>query len=312
MAHVLTENKNRVLLIVCALFAVVFLCALTVAMLGQNASGTFSFVSTRVAQAPVEGAPLAGGKARAQAALPRKLVYTASAELIVDDLGRAEQGLEQLTKSYKGFLAHKDLGSNPGLPRSAVWTVRVPVEAFPAFMKDVETLGEVHRSRIDSEDVTEQFYDTQERIKNLKAEGESLRELLKKANSIKDTLDVREQLSKVTADLDVLEGQLKRLDNLSALSTVTLNVREKKDYVPVEPPSFGSTIGAVFVGSLRWLLAAGQWLVLAGVAVFPWLAVLALIAVPTRWLTRRSRRSPGDRAAPAGLATEPPARTPPG
>jgi Domain of unknown function (DUF4349) len=164
------------------------------------------------------------------------------------------------------------------------------VEQFRSFMAAVRDLGHLEQTRIDSEDVTEEFYDVQDQIKNLKAEEESLRRLMQEARSIPDTLAVREHLNRVTRETDRLQGRLKRLKDLSDLSTVTLTVREKKDYVPPESPSFGTSIVRTFQGSLDWLGTFGQWLTLAVVAVLPWLWVLALVVVPSWWLVRRVRR----------------------
>jgi hypothetical protein len=265
-------------------------------------------------QAPAQAAPAGKQDEKAQppAAVARRIIFNGTAELLVDDLAAADEQLQEIVKAHKAFLARSDMRTLPGSPRTAQWTVRVPVDQFSAFMTAVRKLGQVQRSNIDSQDVTEEFYDVEERIKNKKSESDSLRELLKKSATIPDILAVQEHLSKVTAELDLLQGRLKRLADLSALSTVTLDVREKKDYVPVEAPSFGTSIARTFGGSLEWMGIVGRGLTLAIVAVLPWLVVGGAVSVPTWWLVRRSRGTRDRGTTPPEVLPAGPPPAPPG
>jgi hypothetical protein len=236
----------------------------------------------------------AGGKAGDEPALTaplaRKIIYNATADLLVDNLATAEQQLDEVIKAHKGLLARSEISTAPGTPRTGRWTVRVPEDEFATFMKAIAKLGELQKSKTDSDDVTDEFYDLEGRIKNLKAEEETLRKLLKEAVTMQDRLAIRDQLQRVTSDTERLEGKLKRLDNLSSLSTVIVNISERKDYVPAEEPSLGTSIVRTFRGSLTLLGSFGKAVVLTGVALAPWLPVVVLIALPAGFLIRRRRR----------------------
>jgi hypothetical protein len=236
------------------------------------------------------GAMQAGGEPGVPAPLPRKIIYNATVDLVVDHLATAEQRLDELIRAHKGILARAEISTAPGAPRTGRWTARVPVDEFAAFMKAVVTLGELQKSKTDSDDVTEEFYDLDGRIKNLKAEEETLRKLLKDSVNLQERLAVREQLQRVTSDMERLEGKLKRLDNLASLSTVTVNISERKGYVPSGEPSFGTSIARTFHGSLELLGDLGRAIVLIGVAIVPWLPVALLVALPVVLLIRRRRR----------------------
>jgi hypothetical protein len=57
-------------------------------------------------------------------------------------------------------------------------------------------------------------------------------------------------------------------------------------------PDFGTSVGRTFQGSVDLLASFGRGVVLTVVALAPWLAVLAVLAVPTFLLWRRNRPVP--------------------
>jgi hypothetical protein len=242
--------------------------------------------------------------------LPRKIIYTASVDLLVDDIDQTDKDIRALVAQQKGaYVAKADMHGSPGSRRNSSLTVRVPVDQFDTFRQAVSKLGEVQRESLDSQDVTDQFYDLDARIKNNLAEEESLRKLLDRAaaGKLEDYLAVREKLRQVTAELDVQKGQLQRLDKLSALATFTLTLSERKSYVRPETPAFGTRISRSFGGSFDSLAAFGQGLVLVLVALVPWLPVVALSAVPAWLWLRRLRRG----VVPAVVDVRPAIMNPP-
>ncbi len=239
--------------------------------------------------------------------LPRKIIYTAEVRLIVEDLQKGAQELKHLIKELKGYVAQSELSGSAGSPRQGHWKIRVPVEGFEAFLDEVVKLGVPQKNKTDSEDVTDKYYDLEARIKNKKAAEEGLRKLLEKTSgNVKDNLEVQREVEKLREDIDVNEGQLRRLANLTTLSTVDVTMQEIKDYVPPQTPSFGSDIASTFSGSIDWLAALGKGLVLVVVALIPWLPVLAVIGVPVWMLVRRRVRHPSGQPVPVLPADVPP------
>lgn len=291
-----------------ALGVVLVLAIGALAGCGRSANETFS----NVKQAAPAADGMAAGEARARAGngapdaapVPRKIIYNGTLELLVDDIDQADKDIRELIGKEKGaYISRAEIRGTPGTRRSGSLTVRVPVEQFDSFRQAVSKLGEVQRESLDSQDVTDQFYDLDARIKNNLAEEESLRKLLDKASvgKLDDYLAVRDKLRQVTAELDVQKGQLQRLDKLSALATITITLNERKSYVRPESPAFGTQIGRTFGNSLEALKDFGQGLVLVLVALVPWLPLIALILLPP-WITYRRWRK---RSGPVVLSVEP-------
>jgi hypothetical protein len=237
-------------------------------------------------------------------AVPRKIIYTAQVELLVEGLEQAEEQLMRFVKEQGGYVARSEVQSSPGWQRTGTWTVRVPVDHFDAFMAAVAQLGELRRSKTDSDDITDRYYDLRARIKNKGQEEERLLEHLKKSTgSLKDILTVEDHLSRVRGEIEQMQGQLQRWDKETQLATVTVVLHDRKGYVPPTNPAFTTTIGRTFGASLDALAGFGKVVVLTVVAVAPWAVVLAVLGVPVGLTLRRRARRLGAQTPPAPLPT---------
>jgi hypothetical protein len=241
--------------------------------------------SATLAEAGDEALPTA-------AAIERKIVYTAEVELVVEQFDPVPDKVEELAGRYGGFIASSAVSGSPGSPRTGEWELRVPVERYRECLSATRELGEVHRVSVDSQDVTEEFYDSEARVRNKKVEEASLLELLEKtAGEMKDHLEVRRELADVREQIERVEGRLRVLRDLTSLTTIRLTVSEVKDYVPEEAASFGTRVRRGLQASVDALVATAQGLSIAAVAVAPWLAVLfvAGIVVWPFWRVARKR-----------------------
>ncbi len=249
------------------------------------------------------------GKSAAQAepkeaappeAVPRKIIYTAEAHIVVEEFEKAERELAQLIKSHQGYVAQAETGGSSGAPRSGRWKVRVPVERFEEFLDAVSKLGVPQRISRDSKDVTEEFYDLEARLKAKKVqEARLLKHLEASTGKLEDILNVERELMRVRGEIEREEGRLRLLANLAALTTVTVHLQEIKNYVPPQAPTFTSTVSSTFSNSLDTLVNFGKGLVIAAVALAPWLVVFAVIGVPLGIVLRaryRSRKAMGTTA----------------
>jgi len=226
---------------------------------------------------------------------PRKIVYHANVELVVDDLEKAEQELNQILIEQGGYVAKSEVRGSPGSPRSGTWTVRVPVEHFPVFMEAAGKLGELRRSSTDSDDITDKYFDLKAHLKNNQVEEEGLRKLLLEKSAggkLDDILAIRKELRGIRGDIEQQQGQIQRWEKETALATVTFNLHDRKDYVPPTSPDLRASIGRTFEGSLNALQTFGRWLVLVIVGLVPWLPVFAIVLGPTWFWMHRLRSRP--------------------
>jgi len=248
----------------------------------------------------------APGEQKAVEDAPRKIIYTGQIELIAEDFDKVSQDLEQLVKDYDAYVAKSDMHGSPGAPRSGTWTIRVPVKRFDEFRNGLSKLGEVRQDKKDSDDITDRYYDLKAHIKNDQVEEEGLQKLLIEKSAtgkLEDLLAIRRELRDIRGKIEEQQGRLLRWDKETALSTVTLKITDRKDYVAPTTPHFGTNIGRTFDGSLNALSSFGQGIVLVVVALVPWLPVIAVVVVPIWLMVRRVRKNGRENvvtAIPAG------------
>jgi hypothetical protein len=262
------------------------------------------------APAQAEQAP-AGKEEQANKPSPRKIIYKAQVELIVEDFEQASTRLLALVKERPGaYVAKSDVQGTPGSPRVGVWTVRVPVDHFDAFLAAAGGLGELRHSNTDSQDITDNYYDLQAHIKNDEVREKALQKLYvdrASGSRLDELLTVDRELSAVRGKIDAQKGQMQRWDKETALATAVVTLRDRRAYVPPLVPDFGTSVGRTFQASVEALVTVAKFLVLVVVALAPWLAVLAVLSAPLLVLWRRWKRSRPLTVVPAGPPAPPPA-----
>ena len=233
--------------------------------------------------APAKGPP--------PAAQARKIIYNAQVDLIVESISSLERELRSLNKQHGAFISETEIDAATELRRSATWKVRVPVERFDDYLAALIRLGELQRDHVNSQDVTEEFYDLDARIKNKQEEEKRLlKHLADSTGKLDDILTVERELSRVRGEVEQMQGRIQFLGSQSALSTITIRANEVHDYKPPEAPTFGTEIGRTFQTSVGHLVNLGKAIVIVVVAVAPWLPVALLMLLPLAWASRRRVR----------------------
>ena len=69
-------------------------------------------------------------------ALPRKIIYNAQVDLIVESIPGTAEALARLVKENGGYISESDIQSYAQQRQQATWKVRVPVDRFDAFRGD--------------------------------------------------------------------------------------------------------------------------------------------------------------------------------
>ena len=141
------------------------------------------------------------------------LIYTASYTLAVFEAVKVLDGIQALAEKRGGYLVRRS---------DDTITVRVPSGKFRHALADISKLGDVLHRDESVEDVTEQFYDLQIRLRNARAVRDRLEQLLVEAKDVKEALAVEKELARLTGDIESMEGRLKRLRELIAFSTITV------------------------------------------------------------------------------------------
>ncbi len=140
------------------------------------------------------------------------LIYTARVTMAVYQVDQGLVAVEKIAKDNGGYLSTKQ-------DRQIV--IRIPRNRFEPALAQIDKVGDVLHRDLQAQDVTDEFVDTEIRIKNARAMQTRLKVLLEKA-SVKEALEIEKEMRRVTEELELLEGKLKLLKDKIAFSTITV------------------------------------------------------------------------------------------
>ncbi len=226
----------------------------------------------------------------------RKIIRNGEIRLVVKAYEPARRAIEELTARSGGFLASSQVNHTVGEVSSATLVLRVPSIRFGDILRQLGRLGTVTYESTASQDITEQYYDLKARLANArKVEARLLELLAKSTGKITDLLQVEKELARVREEIERFEGKLRLFDNLVDLSTLTVHLSIQERYEPPRPPSFGEDARQILRDSWQALRSFGRGLLLALIALLPWIIPSALIIwlflrLTRRWRARRAAR----------------------
>lgn len=221
------------------------------------------------------------------------LIRTGMLFLECEDVRQSISQLTGMVTAANGYVS--DLRESvDGLGRrSATIQVRVPADKLDGALQGIEALGRVVQRQVSTQDVSEEYVDTDARIRNLQKTEERLLDHLGKALLIESTLKIEQELTRVREQLERLEGRLRYLKNRIHFSTITVTIGETPKPLPVVPvESFSS--GNVASAAIRSLIEFGRSLwaraIWIGVWSPVWLPCLLITALAIRFALRRIKR----------------------
>ena len=169
-----------------------------------------------------------GGASPARAILQvrdRRVIYTTSLTLLVQDLDTISDKLGTLALAHGGYLAGVESSTADGIP-AVIVKLKVPPEQYEAAMADLRGLAvDVRDQKATTQDVTEEYADVQTQIASLEATHAQLLELMKRSGSVDELLKVEQQADAVRLQIDRLKGRAAALERLSDLASVTVTAQ---------------------------------------------------------------------------------------
>lgn len=148
----------------------------------------------------------------------RKLVYTASVDMQVQNLEKTEKSIHNWVKEWGGYVSYTTYNA-----RRLEISARIPTAKFQTALDAVSGFGDVKHRSVSSEDVTEQFYDTYARLETRKILRSRLENYLKTSETMKDLIAVEKELNNVQSDIESMESRFRRLSNRIDYATITVS-----------------------------------------------------------------------------------------
>ena len=227
---------------------------------------------------------------KAQSDRPAKKVYTGYMEMQTLDFDKASGDIDALVKELGGYFQQSSVSNrgNSGY-RYGSYTIRIPSAQFDTFLQKAGTLCHLVYSSTGTDDVSENYYDTEARLETARIKLERLQALLAKATSMDDIITIESAISETEWDIENLSGTLRRYDALVDYATIDVELSEvyKLSGQDEAVTTFGGRLGQSFVNGLRAVGSALEdfavWLAYSWV----WLLVIAAVVVVIVRVVRR-------------------------
>lgn len=311
---------------VCLVLALALALALALTLAACGSGGADLAPADPAADAPAAAAERAesgssgngwsySGQAREESAVYRdsgaKLIRRAELSIQTEEFDAAVSALNALTVRYDGYFAsasvHGGSYRDANARRSGEYVVRVPAEQYGAFLSAAGDLGYVTSVTETSQDVGEQYYDLETRLKTQRTKQARLLELLEKAEDMETILALEDALSDAEYQIEQYSSELKGYDSLIDYATFQIYLNEVSSVTREvgEAASLGQRLAAGAASSGKALVEGAQaLLVWCAYHLFAVLFLVLLAAAVVILLVARKRKKRPGRQPDRPQATE--------
>jgi len=230
-----------------------------------------------------------------ESTVKRKIIKNYSLSLRVEDFDAAYKRISELASEYGGYVVSGNTSDYEGsIVRDGWLSIRVDAERADEVIDHIAELGTIEHNSFSSNDVTSDYYDTQTRLEQYRAQEERLLELYQRAETIEDLISLESEMTRVIAEIESMEGTLRYYDQLTTLSLIDVNLYTPSTYTQTVEPTgwagFWENVKSGFLRGINNTLDSIASIFIFFVRILPTLILLAAIAMLLLFFCRRGRR----------------------
>jgi hypothetical protein len=188
-----------------------------------------------------EAAPAAGETVQGV-----KIIRTASYTLNTMQFENDLEAVKALASALNGWVEYASVSgdASQGDMRYANLTLRIPTESLDSFKGSVTSIGRVTDSNESATDVSENYSDTQMRLKTQKDKMDRLRALMNTTGELADLLAVENEIANTQYQIDSYESSLRGMDSSINFTSIQVYLNEEtaKDAASVKALTLGERI----------------------------------------------------------------------
>jgi hypothetical protein len=248
--------------------------------------------------AATSAAPLPSASIPPAPQLQRMMIRTATVSMVVGDTSAVMDRITRAVEANGGYINDSKIWRD-GEQLRAQLSLRVPAARLTAALAAIRSLAvRVQSENVSSTEVTQEYVDLASRLRNLEAAETELRALLtsvrQKTGSASDVLQIYQQLVEIRNQIETAKGRMQYLSQLSAFSTINLELVPDVLAKPVIEPGWQPLVvmkdaGRSLVNALKFLATDLIWIVIYLVPV----AGIFVLAAYAAWkMLRRLHAKP--------------------
>ncbi len=220
--------------------------------------------------------------------MERKTSQNGDLQMKVQDVPAAVEQIIALSNQQGGYIVNSHVYRDDERV-SAQLVIKVPQANLQPVMESIANLGEVTDKVITTQDVTEEYYDSQARLKVLQAKEQRLLGLMDKAANITEIISVENELTKTRSEIEVLTGRLQYLSNITDFSQINIRLQQGIPGTVKAPQGTWGKAWQGFIGSINGVINFTSQLVVSLFVILPWAAILAVLVAIAIFIGRRSK-----------------------
>lgn len=215
-----------------------------------------------------------------------KIIKSGSMEFEVVPLESAKTHVDSLVELHGGYYENEQFKSYR-IRNSYSLQIRLPANNFDSFIATLEEgTGKLQSKNIRARDVTEEYQDLNIRLANNLAYLKQYKQILTKAKTVKDILEVQEKIRRIEEEIESKKGRMKYLNDQVKYSSLSLELYETVQKVKSEE-SFGTRIAHAFQNGIKSMVNV----VIALVSFWPFLLIIAILLVLRKPVLNQIRRA---------------------
>jgi hypothetical protein len=222
------------------------------------------------------------------------LARSASLAIEVKSIAGAAASVRSISTANDGIVLSENIGGGElALDQRRVTattygeiTISVPSDRLDSALASLAEVGTVIRRQSSSDNVREEYVDTESRVETMRASVDRVRALMSRATDIAQIVTLEAELSRRQADLEALEAQLASLKD--RVSRAPIQVSLTTDPLVVERDDDTGFLAGLASG---WRAFTDSMVVLlTGLgAVLPFAVAAGVVGVPVWWMAKRRR-----------------------
>lgn len=218
----------------------------------------------------------------------KKIIKNGTISVEAKDVDAAYEGIMKIVDELGGEEFNKNYSISGDYKRMQL-VLKIPPENLNLFQDKITEYvgkGKVRNINIVSSDITSEYYDYSARLESYQASRDQMLELLKKAQNIDETLIIQAEITRLQADIDSLQGQIRMWDKLIAMATITLYIDQEDNpfktttEVSWKFSSFEeiwSTMRNGFVEVVNTIYSLIIWLIIGIVSLSPIIVIVGIV-----------------------------------